>query len=92
MFNAIKAAEATMVEKDAKRVADAAAAGTPVKELSFNELMALRQKYNPKDDEFCPATADRKHAWSPLRHCGNSWHGAIYGKDCTSCGHSWSSH
>ncbi len=92
MFTAIKNSEAAMVEADAKRVADAAAAGTPVKELSFDELLVLRRKYNPRDDEICPAAKDRKHTWSPLRHCGNSWHGAVYGKDCTSCGHGWSSH
>ena len=92
MFNAIKAGEAAMVEKDAKRVAEAAAAGTPVKQLNFDQLLALRRKYNPHSESICPATADHAHVWSPLHECGRSWHGPVYGKDCTGCGYSWSSH
>lgn len=90
-FSAIKQGEADMVAADAKRVADAAAAGEPVKELTLDEILALRRKFNPRDDDWCPATKS-KHTWGPLHHSGNSWHGPVYGKNCTSCGHSWCSH
>ena len=92
VFTAIKQGEAHMVAADAKRVADAAAKGTPVKELSFGELVALRSKFQPKDEGWCPAAKGNTHEWSPLRESGNSWHGPVYGKDCTACGYSWSSH
>lgn len=92
MFNTIKKNEADMVAADAKRVADAAAAGNPIKELSFDELLTLRRKFEPRDEGWCPAAAGNTHVWSPLRHSGNSWHGPVYSKDCTACGYGWCSH
>jgi hypothetical protein len=88
MFLAIKREEELMMLAEAERQKEG-----ELKKLSLEELLKLRKKWNGRYDEACcPATADHKHTWGPLTHCGNSWHGPVMGKDCNSCGYSWSSH
>lgn len=92
LFFAIKAAEDQMVAAEKKRAEEAAAAGIPLKELTWKEINTLRLKYPKSTEERCAAIQTGEHAWGPMTASGNSWHGPVYCKSCTACGVTWSNH
>ena len=87
MFYAIKRSEeAEMLLDIEKRKAGG------VKQLTWDEARELRTKFPGSHDNYCSATADHNHNWSPLIQVGNSWHGPVLSKDCHACGYNWGNH
>lgn len=64
----------------------------PPKKLDWKVIDELRKKYPHTNDFKCPATEDKEHKWGPIEVVGQSWHGPVLSKTCTSCAHNWSNH
>jgi hypothetical protein len=65
---------------------------SPPKKLTWKEQDELRKKYPAATYSVCPATADKAHTWGPMETVGQSWHGPVLSKTCTSCAYNWCNH
>lgn len=43
-------------------------------------------------EKWCPATGKEQHAYGKTYHVGNSWHGPVWGANCTKCGYRYTDH